>query len=893
MRFPALIIAALLPAVATAKTVTFASPASIPGGSNGAGSSEAGDLDLDGRQEFITADESSLKIYDLDPNTGDFTVIDLLPNGTTRLDRFGGDLTTADINADGFPDIIVPDSKNGGNNGSLSWFENPAGNLSDTWTEHVIDTWSGTGTGNQIAHMSEVDAGDINGDGKIDIVTRDISHGVFVLLQETAGPAGSAWENRRFIPTNPREGLDLFNPDGDADLDIILNGVWLETPANPLTGTYTLHTYGAAWYPPGNSNAEIRDYACQIAVADFNGDTRDDIAISNSEELSNAGTTTSKPLGIQIYLAPADPKTQPWTQVIPETQHFSWHSLEPADLDCDGSPDFIAAISTVGADNAPAQISKFINDGTGTSFTKTALVPGFATALYNATLADADGDGDADLLSPSNFNTGPIRYFENTTEVPTTPPATPQNLVATPTSQSSITLTWTDASINEAAFEIERMESGTSFTLVSTTGANATTYQDTGLNPATTYTYRVRATNAAGESTYSTNSSATTPAPDTQAPTAPTLVANTASAFQIDLSWSGATDDVAVNTYNVFLGSTLLAQVTDTTYSATGLQPETTYSFAVTALDSAANESSASNTESATTSPAPDLSDCLVAYWPLDGTPVDALGNYPATLTGAPTFTTNGQIEGALDFSDDTHHATTAPFDLPTTNTGITLAAWVNLRSFDGNAQEARFISKASGTNGNDHNWMLGNNGGTSLRFRLKTSTSSATTTYIVDNVLSTNTWTHLAATYDGSFMRLFVNGNQVGAPLAKTGTITAAPTVPIGIGNQPQGSGDRALDGLIDDVRIYSKALTPTELTAIIAPPIPAELLSITFDETTATFTSTPEGILPPFQFSPDLTNWNTITDITITTPQGSTVTTFEIDLPTGNRNFFRFQNP
>ena len=330
MRFPALIIAALLPAVAAAKTVTFASPASIPGGSNGAGSSEAGDLDLDGRQEFITADESSLKIYDLDPTTGDFTIIDLLPNGTTRLDRFGGDLTTADINADGFPDIIVPDSKNGGNNGSLSWFENPAGNLTDTWTEHVIDTWSGTGTGNQIAHMSEVDAGDINGDGKIDIVTRDINHGVFVLLQKTAGPAGSAWENRRFIPTNPREGLDLFNPDGDADLDIILNGVWLETPANPLTGTYTLHTYGAAWYPPGNSNAEIRDYACQIAVADFNGDTRDDIAISNSEELSNAATTTSKPLGIQIYLAPADPKTQPWIQVIPETQHFSWHSLEPS-----------------------------------------------------------------------------------------------------------------------------------------------------------------------------------------------------------------------------------------------------------------------------------------------------------------------------------------------------------------------------------------------------------------------------------------------------------------------------------------------------------------------------------------------------------------------------------
>ena len=345
----------------------------------------------------------------------------------------------------------------------------------------------------------------------------------------------------------------------------------------------------------------------------------------------------------------------------------------------------------------------------------------------------------------------------------------PQNLAATPTSQSSITLTWTDASINEAAFEIERMESGTNFALVSTTGANATTYQDTGLDPATTYTYRIRATNAAGESTYSTNTSATTPAPDTQAPTAPpSLTATPISSTRINLAWSAATDDIAVTTYRIYQLGDPISETANLTYSATDLVPSSSYTFTVTALDAAGNESLASPPASATTASAPSLDDFLVAHWPLDETTgttaPEILGQHPATLTGAPSWNPiGGQFAGSLDFSEDTHHTTTAPFDLPTTNTGITLAAWVCFRSFDGNANEARLISKATGIFENEHYWMIGNNGSTALRCRLKTANGGTSTFITASGILTTDTWTHVAATYDGTNVRLYKNGTQVG----------------------------------------------------------------------------------------------------------------------------------
>ena len=77
-------------------------------------------------------------------------------------------------------------------------------------------------------------------------------------------------------------------------------------------------------------------------------------------------------------------------------------------------------------------------------------------------------------------------------------------------SSSQITLTWSDNSGNESGFKIERKTGTGAFSQIATVAANVRTYPNTGLAPATNYTYRVRATNSSGDSTYSNTVSATT-----------------------------------------------------------------------------------------------------------------------------------------------------------------------------------------------------------------------------------------------------------------------------------------------------------------------------------------------------------------------------------------------
>jgi hypothetical protein len=88
---------------------------------------------------------------------------------------------------------------------------------------------------------------------------------------------------------------------------------------------------------------------------------------------------------------------------------------------------------------------------------------------------------------------------------PAQPPTAPGNLTATTISRSQINLLWMDNSTDEQGFYIERCKGATctNFTKIATTGANSTSYSNTGLARNTTYRYRIRAYNTAGNSEYS------------------------------------------------------------------------------------------------------------------------------------------------------------------------------------------------------------------------------------------------------------------------------------------------------------------------------------------------------------------------------------------------------
>jgi uncharacterized protein (TIGR02145 family) len=83
-------------------------------------------------------------------------------------------------------------------------------------------------------------------------------------------------------------------------------------------------------------------------------------------------------------------------------------------------------------------------------------------------------------------------------------PISPTSLTGTVISTSQINLSWTDNSTNETGFKIERKTGTGAYAVVGSVNADVLTYNDLGLIPNTTYTYRVYAYNAAGNSpTYS------------------------------------------------------------------------------------------------------------------------------------------------------------------------------------------------------------------------------------------------------------------------------------------------------------------------------------------------------------------------------------------------------
>jgi hypothetical protein len=92
---------------------------------------------------------------------------------------------------------------------------------------------------------------------------------------------------------------------------------------------------------------------------------------------------------------------------------------------------------------------------------------------------------------------------------------------------------------------------------------------------------------------------------------------------------------------------------------------------------------------------------------------------------------------------------------------------------------------------------------------------------------LAANTWTHLAATYDGTTLRLYVNGTQVSS-VARSGAIATSNGV-LSIGASPGGSHGRGADplygqffeGRIDDVRTYNRALAQAQIQTDMATPI------------------------------------------------------------------------
>src|SRR5256885_2610948 len=165
-----------------------------------------------------------------------------------------------------------------------------------------------------------------------------------------------------------------------------------------------------------------------------------------------------------------------------------------------------------------------------------------------------------------------------------------------------------------------------------------TSFADTGLSAATTYSYTVAARDAAGNiSPNSTSVSVTTASvsvADTTPPTTPIgLTAAVSGSSGANLSWSASTDNVGVTGYTVRRNGVQVATPVTTSFADTGLSAATTYSYTVAARDAAGNISPNSASVSVTTPPPPPSNSASLAS---DAVTTPTLAGYRVYFGTAP-----------------------------------------------------------------------------------------------------------------------------------------------------------------------------------------------------------------------------------------------------------------
>lgn len=170
------------------------------------------------------------------------------------------------------------------------------------------------------------------------------------------------------------------------------------------------------------------------------------------------------------------------------------------------------------------------------------------------------------------------------------------------------------------------------------------------------------------------------------------------------------------------------------------------------------------------------------------------------TLKNGPVWT-QGRFGNALDFDGVDDYVALPTQTVLDGSTTATVEAWVNPNAgFTSNYRAIYYESTSGGSN----NFLLQTNViGGEVRFFISPTLCQTL------QALQSNKWSHIVGSYDGSEMRIYIDGNLMQS-CAKTGAISDA-NIPKNIGRYEGGS--QYFSGAIDGVRIYNRAYVPDEL--------------------------------------------------------------------------------
>jgi len=192
----------------------------------------------------------------------------------------------------------------------------------------------------------------------------------------------------------------------------------------------------------------------------------------------------------------------------------------------------------------------------------------------------------------------------------------------------------------------------------------------------------------------------------------------------------------------------------------------------------------------------------LVAHWKLDetegSTAHDSSGDKDATLNGNPVWQpTSGKIDGALQLDGVDDYVRT-PYVLNPVEGAFSVFAWIK-----GGSPGQAIISQAYGAN-----WLLADPSAGKLMTELQGAGRGAAA--LMSNfVITDGQWHRIGFVWDGSYRTLYVDDIEVAKDTKPQGQLIGA-DVGLYIGAGKGLEADSFFSGLIDDVRIYNRAVTP-----------------------------------------------------------------------------------
>ena len=303
---------------------------------------------------------------------------------------------------------------------------------------------------------------------------------------------------------------------------------------------------------------------------------------------------------------------------------------------------------------------------------------------------------------------------------------------------------------------------------------------------------------------------------DVTPPSAPTNLTANATSGQVALSWGASTDSSGIANYSVYrsttpnftpTGANKIADPGTNSYTDLG-RTAGTYYYRVAADDNAGNTSASSNEVSAVV-PGGPLPGLVAAYSFDEGsgtTVTDRSGNNNTGTLSNTSWSTSGKYGKALSFN-----GTNAWVTVPSSNslgltTGMTAEAWVNPSAL-GNAYRAVVFREQPG---NEVYALYADQAGAASA-QLPTGEVYVGGYKDANGAsgLALNSWTHLAETYDGSSVRLYVNGTLVSTTAAPGSFSSSSQPLRIG-GDSIWGE---YFSGLIDEVRVYNRPLSAAEI--------------------------------------------------------------------------------